>query len=130
MKLTHNQSNKLAAYLHFANLAIITLFVVGLSPQYEEYVNYRIFYQPLHQFVDIRDITNTLYMIPVMWWVLYTLFIPIHQKFVSLVFLSMFLVITVFYWLFYQIDNELLPSAIVVSIINIVNILIYVFSIE
>lgn len=129
MKLTHNQSNKLVAYLHIANLAIISLLVMGLSPNYEDYMNYKIFYQPLHQFVDIRDVTSTLYVIPAMWWVLYSLFFPMkNKKYVSLVFLSMFLVITVFYWLLYQIDNGLLASAIVVSVINVVNVLIYIFS--
>lgn len=130
MKLTHNQIDKSIACLYILLLALLII-VVGLSPEYNKYDNNFVPFNAINELVDIRKMTSNLYIVPVVLFIisLITFNLPkIYRKSFWLVLSSTFIVITTFYWILYQIDTDLLASAIVISIMSIVYIFIYIIS--
>lgn len=126
LHLTKKQKDKICAIAILATLALL-MFNGFLAPEHNEYDNYKIYFEAASDVIDIRKVTSSLWIVPAIWWVVYSgTYMSYPYK--NAIFLSTYIVITIFFWIFYTIDSDLLASTIVISAINILNILVYYFS--
>lgn len=123
LHLTKKQKDKICAIAILTTLALL-MFNGFLAPEHNEYDNYKIYFEAADDVIDIRKVTSLLWVVPAMWSGIY-LYWNIFNRYKNAVLLSAYIVITVFFWIFYTIDPDLLASAIIVSIVNILNVLVY-----